>query len=76
MRNTIRLCTVALAVTLSALTLLPQARAANRFWTNIHGGSFTNVMNWSGGLVPGLADNANFHLPAAGSGRDSVQPTV
>src|SRR5690349_10415490 len=64
MRNTIRLCTLALAVTLSALMLLPQARAANRFWTNIHDGSFTNVMNWSGGLVPGPADNANFNSNA------------
>ena len=64
MKTKMRLRLIPVAATLSALIVLPQTRAANRFWTNINGGSFTNVMNWSGALVPGPADNANFNSNA------------
>src|SRR5437762_180243 len=35
-------------------------RAADRFWTNINGGNFTNITNWASSTAPGAADNAVF----------------
>src|SRR5687768_18527599 len=37
-----------------------KTNAADRFWTNIVGGTFQSSTNWLGALVPGEADNANF----------------
>ncbi len=50
------------ALVLSFLTCSLSLRAADRFWIDTTGGNFTDKGNWSGGIVPGMADNANFNL--------------
>src|SRR4051794_1780257 len=40
------------------------AHAAERFWSNINGGTFTDTANWTSGLAAGSLDNANFNLNA------------
>ena len=47
------------ALTLAALAMLPagESSAANIYWTGPTA-SYTNAANWSGGVVPGTADNA------------------
>ena len=51
-------------VLLIALGLLSAktARAVNRNWLNPAGGTFQTPGNWSGGIVPGGGDTANFNL--------------
>jgi hypothetical protein len=38
------------------------ASAADRYWTNNAGGTFSTALNWSPNIVPGAADNARFTL--------------
>ena len=43
------------------LVVCPLADAADRFWRNPAGGTFSTAGNWGGG-VPGPSDVANFSL--------------
>lgn len=72
-RNTL-LSAITAATSVILMASAPAALAADKFWGNVLGGTFSSDANWQGGSVPSTGDVLAAHDPASTSPVSTAVP--